>query len=61
MPGTRLFVAGVVRIYARARPQTVITRLGRWTVTERRPNDPHVFTWPVQGFSLRAAAARFDS
>lgn len=54
-------VAGPVRILRRARPRATIVRVGSWTVTERLPNSRHVFTWPVQGFSLRAAAARYSA
>ena len=53
-------VAGPVRILRRARPRETIVRVGSWTVTERLPGSRHVFTWPVQGFSLRAAAARYS-
>jgi hypothetical protein len=49
-------VAGPVRIYPRARPRTRIARVGEWTVTERATAGGHVYTWPLQGFSLRAAA-----
>jgi hypothetical protein len=51
-------VAGVVRVYPKARRRVVIARVGPWTVSERPPGAAHVFTWPVQGFSLRSAAAR---
>jgi hypothetical protein len=54
-------VAGPVRIYARARPRAVIARVGSWAVSERRPHVRHVFTWPVQGFRLRVAAARLGT
>jgi hypothetical protein len=49
-----------VRILRRTRPRETIARVGSWTVTERLPGSRHVYTWPVQGFSLRAAAARYS-
>ena len=48
-------VAGVVRVYARARKRVQIARVGAWRVSERSAAR-HVFTWPVVGFSLRTAA-----
>jgi hypothetical protein len=50
-------VSGVVRVYARARRRVLIARVGPWTVSERSVAT-HVFTWPIEGFSLRNAAAR---
>jgi hypothetical protein len=49
-------VAGVVRVYARARKRVMIARVGPWTVSERSVAK-HVFTWPIESFSLRNAAA----
>jgi hypothetical protein len=49
-------VAGVVRVYARARKRVEIARVGAWRVSERSAAQ-HIFTWPVVGFSLRNAAA----
>jgi hypothetical protein len=51
-------VAGPLRIYPRARRREVIARLGEWTVTQRPPGAGQVFTWPLQGFSLRRAVNR---
>lgn len=51
-------VAGVVRIYPRARRRTTIARIGAWTVSARAANAKHVFSWPIVGFSLRVAATR---
>ena len=48
-------VAGVVRIYRRARPRVTLARVGSWTISARPPSARHVFTWPIVGFSLRAA------
>ena len=48
-------VAGVVRVYARARKRVLIARVGPWTVSERSAAT-HVFTWPIEGFSLRRAS-----
>ena len=52
-------VAGPVRILRRARPRVDDRPRGR---AGRSPSgrraSRHVYTWPVQGFSLRAAAAR---
>jgi hypothetical protein len=50
-------VAGVVRMYAKARKRVLIAQVGPWRVTERSA-PTHVFTWPIEGFSLRNAAAR---
>ena len=47
-------VAGVVRVYPRARKRLLIARFGPWTVSERSAAT-HVFTWPIEGFSLRRA------
>jgi hypothetical protein len=52
-------LAGRLNVLRRTWPRTRIARIGHWTVTERRPEAEHVFTWPMQGFSLRAAAARY--
>ena len=52
-------VAGVVRVYPRARRRLLIARVGPWTVSERSATT-HVFTWPIEGFSLRNAAARLS-
>ncbi len=49
-------VAGPIRIVPRARHRILTARVGEWTVAERPAGAPHVYTWPVQGFSLRAAA-----
>jgi hypothetical protein len=51
-------VAGPIRIVPRARHRIEKARVGEWTIAERPAGAPHVYTWPVQGFSLRAAAAR---
>ena len=51
-------VAGPIRIVPRARHRTETARVGEWTIAERPAGARHVYTWPVQGFSLRAAAAR---
>ena len=53
-------VAGVVRVYPRARRRLLIARVGPWTVSERSATT-HVFTWPIEGFSLRNAAARLSA
>ncbi|HEY6780515.1 MAG TPA: hypothetical protein VI111_06130, partial [Thermoleophilaceae bacterium] len=50
-------VAGVVHLYRRARQRTLVSSVGQWRVTARPPNARHIFTWPVVGFNLRAAAA----
>jgi hypothetical protein len=50
-------VAGVLRVYRKARKRVVIARVGPWRVSERS-SAQHVFTWPILGFSLRGAAAR---
>ena len=42
---------------ARRGKRLTIARVGEWTVAERPPAPRHVYTWPVQGFSLRVAAA----
>ena len=50
---------GPIRIVAAGpAPGRDDARVGEWTVAERPAGAPHVYTWPVQGFSLRAAAAR---
>ncbi len=49
-------VAGVVRVYPRARQRVPIARVGPWRVSERAVAR-HIFTWPIEGFSLRNAAA----
>ena len=51
-------LAGVVRIYPRARRRITMARVGAWTVSARPPNARHVFSWPPVGFSLCVAAAR---
>ena len=51
-------VAGPVRIVPKARRRLTIAHVGGWTVAERPPRAGHVYTWPVQGFSLRVAASR---
>jgi hypothetical protein len=51
-------VAGVVRIYPRARRRVTFAHVGAWTVSARPPHAGHVFTWPIVGFSLCVAAAR---
>ena len=51
-------VAGVVRIYRRARRRMTIATVGSWTVSARPPNARHVYTWPVARFNLRSAAKR---
>jgi len=52
-------IAGVVRVYRRARRRVTLARVGSWTVSTRPPSARHVFTWPIVGFSLRVAAARY--
>ena len=52
-------VAGVLRIHPRARDRVLLAQVGAWTVSERPAGAKHVFTWPMVGFSLRAAAARY--
>ena len=47
-------VAGVVRVYARARRRVQIAQVGPWRVSERS-TATHVFTWPIERFSLRNA------
>ena len=51
-------VAGVVRIYPRARRRVTFARVGAWRVSARPPKAEHVFTWPIVGFSLCVAATR---
>jgi hypothetical protein len=51
-------LAGPLRIYPRARRRDVIARLGEWTVSRRPPGAGHVYTWPLQRFSLRGAVSR---
>jgi hypothetical protein len=54
-------VAGVLRISPRARQRVVLARVGQWTVSTRPPYAQHVYTWPIEGFNLRRAAARYAS
>jgi hypothetical protein len=54
-------VAGIVRIYRKTRPRQLVARVGKWKVTARPPDAPHVFKWPIAGFRLRTAAARYGS
>jgi hypothetical protein len=51
-------LTGVIRVYRRAQGRTTLARVGSWTVTGRSAGARHVFTWPIVGFSLRAAAER---
>ena len=51
-------VAGVVRVYRRARPRRLLAHVGQWRVSERPPDAGHVFKWPIVGFRLRTAAER---
>ncbi len=51
-------VAGVVRVYPRARPRRLLAHVGRWRVSDRPPNARNVFKWPIVGFRLRTAAQR---
>jgi hypothetical protein len=50
-------VAGVIRVYRRARQRTLLATVGKWRVSARPANARHVFTWPIVGFDLRTAAA----
>jgi hypothetical protein len=54
-------VAGVIRISPRARKRVVLARVGQWTVSGRPPYAQHVYTWPIEPFSLRRAATRYAS
>ena len=53
-------VAGVIRVYRRARDRTLLAEVGEWTVTGRPANARHIFTWPIVGFRLRTAAERLQ-
>jgi hypothetical protein len=52
-------VAGVARIYRKVRRRVLVARVGDWRITARPPDAPHIFKWPIAGFRLRTAAARY--
>ena len=49
----------MARIYRKVRRRVLVARVGDWTITARPPDAPHVFKWPIAGFRLRTAAARY--